>query len=305
MISFDDQAVIVTGAGRGLGRQYALDLARRGASVVVNDLGCSILGDGKDASVADAVVEQIRSEGGTAVASYDSVLTPEGGTAIVETALSSFGRLDAVVSNAGIMEMLPFENITPEKFRRMIETHLFGSFHVCQPAFRIMKSQGYGRFVLIASSAGAFGMPHATHYAAAKAGIIGLTNNIAFEGEAHGILANAVLPFGLTRMATIAGEPEEGTLLAVSTTDTVSPLVVFLASRDCAFTHRNISACAGRYARVFVGCAQGWVASEGSVTTADDIHAHLDEITATDPYIVPGSLIDEMTDVARLTATGG
>ena len=119
-----------------------------------------------------------------------------------------------------------------------------------------MKTQGYGRLVLIASSAGAFGMPHATHYAAAKAGIIGLTNNIAFEGEAHGILVNAVLPFGLTRMATIAGEPEEGTLLAVSTTDTVSPLVVFLASRDCTFTHRNFSACAGRYARVFTGCGE-------------------------------------------------
>jgi NAD(P)-dependent dehydrogenase (short-subunit alcohol dehydrogenase family) len=305
VISFSDQVTIVTGAGRGLGRQYALDLARRGASVVVNDLGCTILGDGEDPSLADAVVEQIRAGGGTAVASYESVLTPEGGAAIVETAMSSFGRLDAVVSNAGIMEMLPLEDITPEKFRRMIETHLFGSFHVCQPAYRIMKAQGYGRLVLIASSAGAFGMPHATHYAAAKAGIIGLTNNIAFEGEAHGVLANAVLPFGLTRMATIAGEPEEGTLLAVSTTDTVSPLVVFLASRDCTFTHRNFSACAGRYARVFVGCAEGWAADKGTIATADDILAHLDKIIATDPHIIPRSLIEEMTDVARLTATGG
>jgi len=298
MIDFSGQVAVVTGAGRGLGRQYALDLARRGASVVVNDLGCTILGDGEDPSVADAVVEQIRAAGGTAVASYDSVLTPEGGQAIIDRAIGAFGRLDAVVSNAGIMEMLPFEDITPEKFRRMVETHLFGSFHVGQPAYRIMKAQGYGRLVLIASSAGAFGMPYAAHYAAAKAGIIGLTNNIAFEGEAHGVLANAVLPFGLTRMATIAGEPQEGTLLAVSTTDTVSPLVVFLASRDCRFTHRNFSACAGRYARVFTGCGEGWVADKGA--TAEDIAAHLDQITATDPYIVPGSLIDEMTDVARL-----
>ena len=298
MIDFSGQVAVVTGAGRGLGRQYALDLARRGASVVVNDLGCTILGDGEDPSVADAVVEQIRAAGGPAVASYDSVLTPEGGQAIIDRAIGAFGRLDAVVSNAGIMEMLPFEDITPEKFRRMVETHLFGSFHVGQPAYRIMKAQGYGRLVLIASSAGAFGMPYAAHYAAAKAGIIGLTNNIAFEGEAHGVLANAVLPFGLTRMATIAGEPQEGTLLAVSTTDTVSPLVVFLASRDCRFTHRNFSACAGRYARVFTGCGEGWVADKGA--TAEDIAAHLDQITATDPYIVPGSLIDEMTDVARL-----
>ena len=304
MISFTEQVAVVTGAGRGLGRQYALDLARRGASVVVNDLGCTIVGDGADPSVADAVVDEIRADGGIAVASYDSVLTPEGGAAIIDTAMSAFGRLDAVVSNAGIMEMLPFEDITPEKFRRMIETHLFGSFHVCQPAYRIMKAQGYGRLVLIASSAGAFGMPYAAHYGAAKGGIIGLTNNIAFEGEAHGVLANAVLPFGLTRMAAIAGEPEEGTLLAASTTDTVSPLVIFLASRDCTFTHRNFSACGGRYARVFVGCGEGWVAGKGSAATADDIAAHLDEISAADPYIIPGSLIDEMTDVARLTATG-
>jgi NAD(P)-dependent dehydrogenase (short-subunit alcohol dehydrogenase family) len=209
-----------------------------------------------------------------------------------------------VVSNAGIVEMLAFEDITPEQFRRMVETHLFGSFHVCQPAYRIMKEQGYGRIVLIASSAGAFGMSHGTHYAAAKAGVIGLTNNIALEGEAHGILANAVLPFALTRMAAPAGEPEEGSLLAVSTTDTVSPLVVFLASRDCTVTHRNFSACAGRYARAFVGCAEGWVADGGSTATADDLLAHFDQIDATDPYIVPNSLVDEMTDVASRSGIG-
>lgn len=304
MISFDGQVVIVTGAGRGLGRQYALDLARRGASVVVNDLGCSLLGDGVDISPANEVVAQIRQEGGDAVASYDSVLTPEGGAAIVEAATSRFGRLDALVSNAGIMEMLSFEDISPEKFKRMVETHLFGSFHVSQPAYRVMKAQGYGRMVFIASSAGAFGMPNAAHYGAAKGGIIGLANNIAFEGEAHGILANTVLPFGLTRMATIAGEPERGTLLAESQTETVSPLVVFLASRDCTFTHMNFSACAGRYARVFVGVGEGWVAGRGSIATADDILDHLDEVRATDPYTVPASLIDEMADVARLTGIG-
>ena len=210
MIDFTDQVAIVTGAGRGLGRHYALDLARRGAKVVVNDLGCSVDGNGADPSVADEVVEEIRSTGGTAVASYDSVGTPEDGAAIVKTALDHFGRLDAVVSNAGIVEMMPFEDIPAENWSRMINTHLDGSFYVSQPAYKVMKEQGYGRLVFIASSAGAFGMPYGTHYAAAKAGILGLTNNIALEGRPHGILANAVLPFGLTRMAF---EAEEGSLL--------------------------------------------------------------------------------------------
>ena len=299
MIDFTDQVVVVTGAGRGLGRQYALDLARRGASVVVNDLGCSVAGEGEDPTVADGVVEEIRAEGGAAVASYHSVATSEGGAGIVETATKEFGRLDALVSNAGIMEMLSFEDIPAEHWRRMIDVHLTGAFNVSQPAYRVMKAQGYGRFVFVASSAGAFGMPMAAHYGAAKAGIIGLTNNIAFEGAAHGILANAVLPFGLTRMATMVGEPEEGTLLALSTTELVSPIAVFLASRDCTFTHQYFSACAGRYARAFVGLGGGWMAESGNVPTADDIQKHFDQIATTEPSMIPMSLIDEMQDVGR------
>jgi NAD(P)-dependent dehydrogenase (short-subunit alcohol dehydrogenase family) len=181
MIDFTDQAVIVTGAGRGLGRHYALEFARRHASVVVNDLGCSVDGVGGDPSVSDLVVEEIRSTGGKGVASHDSVRTQEGGAAIVQTTLENFGRVDAVVSNAGIVEMMPFEDIPSENWQRMINTHLDGSFYVSQPAYKVMKGQGYGRLVFIASSAGAFGMPCGTHYAAAKAGILGLTNNIALE----------------------------------------------------------------------------------------------------------------------------
>ena len=191
---------IVTGAGRGLGRLYALDLARRGASVVVNDLGGTMGGDGADAPVADEVVDEIRRAGGIAVASYDSVDTPEGGEAIVRTALDEFGRLDAVVSNAGIFQTVPFDELTPDDWRRMLHVHLDGAFHLSQPAYRVMKAQGYGRFVFIASSAGLFGQPNSAHYAAAKAGTLGLANVIAIEGAEHGILANCVLPFGYSRM---------------------------------------------------------------------------------------------------------
>ncbi len=154
MIDFDDQVVIVTGAGRGLGRLYAIDLARRGAAVVVNDLGSTMQGAGADPDIADQVVAEIVEAGGTAVASHESVATPEGGQAIVDTALDRFGRLDAVVSNAGIFQTVPFDRLAAEEWRRMVNVHLDGAFYVGQPAFRAMKAAGYGRFVFIASVRG-------------------------------------------------------------------------------------------------------------------------------------------------------
>src|SRR5439155_11726080 len=157
MIDFDGQVAIVTGAGRGLGRLYALDLAARGASVVVNDVGSAMAGDGSDRRIADGVVAEIRAAGGIAVASYDSVVSPEGGQANVQAALDEFGRLDAAVSNAGIFTTVPFEDLTGEDWRRMLAVHLDGAFHLSQPAYRHMKTQRYGRFVFIASSAGRFG----------------------------------------------------------------------------------------------------------------------------------------------------
>jgi NAD(P)-dependent dehydrogenase (short-subunit alcohol dehydrogenase family) len=303
MIDFTGQAVIVTGAGRGLGRLYALDLAQRGASVVVNDLGGSMHGSGADASVADQVVEEIERAGGVAVASHDSVDSPEGGNAIVHTAIESFGRLDAVVSNAGIFNSVPFDELSTDDWRRMLGVHLDGGFYLSQPAYRVMKSQGYGRFVFIASSAGMFGQPLEAHYAAAKAGLVGLTNVIAIEGAEHGIRANTVLPFGFSRMVTeTVGDPkalEETGFLKVIRPELVVPIVVFLASRACEFSHHNYSACAGRFARVFVGLGDGWLAEPDSDPTADDILAHLTEIAATEPYSVPGSIFEEVFGVCE------
>lgn len=170
-----------------------------------------------------------------------------------------------------------------------------------QPAFRVMKAQGYGRIVFIASSAGIFGQPQAAHYAAAKAGLLGLTNVIAIEGTQHGILANAVLPFGYSRMvADTVGDreqtPAEMAFLDAIKPELVVPLVVFLASSGCDLSHHRYSACAGRFARVFVGLGEGWLADAASAPTADDIATHLGEISATDPYIVPLSIFDEVAD---------
>jgi NAD(P)-dependent dehydrogenase (short-subunit alcohol dehydrogenase family) len=303
MIEFTGQAVIVTGAGRGLGRLYAIELARRGASVVVNDLGGSMHGSGADPNVAERVVAEIVRAGGVAVASYDSVDSPEGGAAIVRTAVETFGRLDAVVSNAGIFNSVPFEELSADDWRQMISVHLDGAFYLSQPAYRVMKSQDYGRFVFISSSGGMFGQPLEAHYAAAKAGLVGLANVIAIEGAAHGIRANTVLPFGFSRMVTeTVGDPkalEETGFLKVIRPELVVPIVVFLASRACELSHHNYSACAGRFARVFVGLGDGWLAGAESDPTADEIASHIAEISATEPFSVPASIFEEVFGVCE------
>jgi len=301
VIDFEGQVTVVTGAGRGLGRLYALDLARRGAAVVVNDVGGTMRGDGADASVADQVVDEITKAGGRAVASHQSVDSPEGGQAIVDTALDTFGRLDAVISNAGIFNSIPFEALSLDDWRQMLAVHLDGAFYLSQPAYKVMAKQKYGRFVFISSSAGNFGQPMEAHYAAAKTGLVGLSNVIAIEGAAHGVLSNTVLPTGFSRMVTetVGDEKflrESGFMRAIRA-ELVVPLVSFLASRACDFTHRNYSACAGRYARVFTGLGEGWLADTETEPTAEDILAHLDQVSATDRFIVPDSIVDEVLEV--------
>lgn len=301
MIDFTGQVAVVTGAGRGLGRLYALDLARRGAAVVVNDIGSSMRGEGTDSRVADDVVDEIKTAGGTAIASYDSVDSPAGGQAIIDAAVGAFGRLDAVISNAGIFGTVAFEDLSLDDWSRMLRVHLDGGFHLSQPAYRVMKNNGGGRFVFISSSAGIFGQPMEAHYAAAKAGLVGLTNVIAIEGEAHGIVANSVMPTGFSRMVTetVGDEKflaESGFMQAIRP-ELVVPLVTFLASSACRFTHRNYSAAAGRYARVFVGLSEGWLADAQSQPTAEDIQAHLEEISSTEKFCVPASIVDEVLEV--------
>jgi len=301
VIDFTDQVAIVTGAGRGLGRLYAIELANRGAAVVVNDIGGSMGGDGVDGSVADAVVEEIKSAGGRAVASYDSVDSPEGGQAIVSAAVDAFGRLDSVVSNAGIFNSIPFEDLSAEHWRRMLGVHLDGGFYLSQPAYKVMKEQGGGRFVFASSSAGNFGQPMEAHYAAAKTGLVGLSNVIAIEGAAYGILSNTILPTGFSRMVTetVGDEKflaESGFMQAIRP-ELVTPMVVFLASKACTVTHQNYSACAGRFARVFMGLGHGWLWDASDPPTVDDIASRFTEISATEPFSVPDSIVDEVLEV--------
>lgn len=260
-------------------------------------------GVGTDPSVADGVVEEIHAAGGEAVGSHDSVDSQEGAAAIVRAAVDAFGGVDAVISNAGIYEMVPFADLSAAQWRRMLEVHLDGAFYLSQPALEVMRAKGYGRLVFVASNIGAFGQDRASHYAAAKGGIIGLTNALANEYGVHGVNVNAVLPVGQTRMMLDSmGEREPNPVLdrffAAATAERVVPLTVYLASRECALTHHCFSAVAGRYGRVFVGLGEGWVA-DGADATVEEIAAHIDAITATDPNSVPMSVADEIFVVLR------
>ncbi len=303
-VRFDGQVAIVTGAGRGLGRLYALEFARRGASVLVNDLGGSSQGDGADASVAGQVVAEIASAGGTAAASCESVSTAKGGQAIVDSALEHFGRVDIVVNNAGIIRFTPFDQISADEWHKTIDVHVNGSFNVSQPAFRVMRQQGYGRFVFISSTFGAFGQVGAASYSTAKSALLGLSNVLALEGATHGIHSNAVLPMGFSRMVTDQtgdGEAPPGrqAFYEAIRPELVTPLVIYLASRECGLNRRAFAAAAGRYSRVFNGYGDGWLSEAGTTPSAEDIADRMAQIDAADGFFIPNSSVDETIAVCQ------
>ena len=199
-LGFDGKVAIITGAGGGLGKQHALSLASRGALVVVNDLGGAVDGSGSDAGAAQLVVDEIKAAGGEAVADTDSVATPEGGEAIVQTAIDAFGRIDIVINNAGILRDKTFHNMTPDLLDPVLDVHLKGAFNVTKPAWVHMREQQYGRVISTSSAAGVFGNFGQTNYGAAKMGLVGLTRVLAVEGARYNIKANAIAPLALTRM---------------------------------------------------------------------------------------------------------
>jgi NAD(P)-dependent dehydrogenase (short-subunit alcohol dehydrogenase family) len=294
-IDFDGRVAIVTGAGGGLGRTYALDLAARGAAVVVNDLGGSVAGEGGDHTAAQKVVDEITAKGGQAVPSFDSVSTPDGGESIVKTAVDAFGKVDVVINNAGFLRDKSFTKLEWADLDAVLDVHLKGAFYVSQPAFKVMKENNYGRFVFTASNA-TFGNFGQTNYAAAKMGLVGLSNTIAVEGARNGILSNVIMPVARTRMT----EELLGDFAKVLDPDLVTPMVSYLCSDACTTTHGAYSAAGGRYARVFWGLGQGWFAGKDTRPTAEEIAEHFDQIDSQNGYIVPGSTTDEIMALAGL-----
>ena len=287
-VSFENRTVIVTGAGNGLGKAYALDLGSRGAKVVVNDLGGAVDGSGSGSTPADEVVNEIIANGGEAVANYDSVATKEGGASIVQTAIDNFGTVDAVVNNAGILRDKSFAKMEEEDLNAIIDVHLKGTFFVCQPAFIQMKEQGYGRFVNVSSPSGLFGNFGQLNYGAAKMGIVGLTNVLAIEGAKYNIKANVIAPNAATRMTEELFGEDMSKLLTV---DNITPLVVYLASEQCDVTHEIFSAGGGRFARIGISTDVGYFNASAK---AEDIFANIGEIRDLSNPIYPTSLADEL-----------
>lgn len=270
-LRFDDRVVVITGAGRGLGRAYALLLAARGAKVIVNDPGGATSGEGGDAGPAADVVAEIAALGGTAIACTDSVATAQGGAAIIACALDHFGRIDTLIHNAGNVRYGSMKSLSQEDFDAVLDVHLRGAFHVARAAFPRMCDAGYGRIVLTSSIGGLYGNENCVNYGMSKSGMIGLNNILALEGRAEGVRSNIIVPGAVTRMADgidISAYPPMGPEL-------VAPVVGWLAHESCSVTGEMLVSIAGRVARAFIAESKGVYQPDWSI---EDVGSRIDAI---------------------------
>jgi NAD(P)-dependent dehydrogenase (short-subunit alcohol dehydrogenase family) len=271
-IRLDGRTAIVTGAGTGLGRRYALHLAARGAAVVVNDVGRDA-----DGWSADRVVKEIRAAGGRAVPDRNTVATPDGGQGIAATAVAEFGGVDIVVANAGIVRRGSFDELSVDDVRTVLSVNLEGAIWVVRAVLPLLKAQGHGRIVLVTSSAGIYGHGLGANYCASKGGVVGLLRALAIEGAGYGVRTNAISPFALT--------PMTSTTPGLSTKDAdrldpahVAPVVVYLASDGCDINGEVLAVAGGTIARTFSATTQGWRTRPGTPVTAESVRDHLEQI---------------------------
>ena len=313
-LTFDNQVAVITGAGRGLGREYALLLAERGARVVVNDIGGSVTGEGSDESAATTTVRDIRNRGGKAIADTHDVSTPETAQAIIDTALCEWGRVDILINNAGFVGDAAFEDMTAERLNPLIDVHLKGAFFVTRPAWKLMKGQGYGRIVHTSSAAGLLGSERMSNYGAAKAGLLGLTRVLAAEANGLDIKVNAVAPIAATRMLakSIESVAELGGAEAIAAAQDVmkdladklnpslvAPVVAFLAHPVCPVSGEIYTVGGGQVSRFFVGRTKGYFDPQLSL---EDVQNHFEEIRDVTNYTVPTGTADEILELLTATA---
>jgi NAD(P)-dependent dehydrogenase (short-subunit alcohol dehydrogenase family) len=308
-LRFDDQVAVITGAGGGLGKEYALLLASRGARVVVNDIGGSVIGVGSDTAAAGAVVDEILELGGEAVADAHSVTSPDGAQSIIDAALDTWGRVDIVINNAGIVGDAPFADMTADRLEPLLDVHLKGAFYVTRPAWKVMRKQGYGRILNTCSAAGILGSESMSNYGSAKTGLIGFTRVLAAEGADRNIKVNAVAPIAYTRMLAhsvdSAGQQDDpaaqavlddlvGQYLQKLDPALVAPVVAFLTHRDCPVSGEIYTVGAGHVARFFIGRTKGFHSPALSI---EDVRDHLGEIRDEAGYTVPAGPADEMSEL--------
>ncbi|MET0239533.1 MAG: SDR family NAD(P)-dependent oxidoreductase [Sphingobium sp.] len=280
-LRYDNRVAVITGGGRGLGRAYALLLAERGAKIVVNDPGASLSGDVTDEGPADALVREIREAGGEAVANTDSVATIEGGKAIVQSALDSFGRIDILIHSAGNVRRALLKDMSYEDFGLVLDVHLRGAFHVVREAFPHMLAQAYGRIVLTSSINGLYGKSNNVNYAVSKAGLHGLSQTAAIEGQHDNVKSNVIIPAAVTRMS----EGIDTSKFPPMEPEMVAPAVAWLAHEDCSVSGEMLVAMGGRVARAFVAETPGVYRPEWTV---EDIAADIGAIRDTSaPVIFP------------------
>ena len=291
-VSFEDKTVVVTGAGNGLGKSYALEFAKRGANVVVNDLGGSVDGSGSGSSPADEVVEEIKNNGGNAVANYDSVATKEGGEAIVNSAIEAYGSLHAVVNNAGILRDKSFAKMTEEDFNAVLDVHL-RELSLLSTSFYSYERKWIWTICKCSFSIRIIWKFWTVKLWGCKNGYCGLTNIIAIEGAKYNINANVLAPNATTRMTEELFGEEFGKLFKV---EQVTPLVVYLASEACETTHEIFSAGAGRYARIGINTHVGYVNPDA---TADDISENIEDIRTIKDGIYPMNNADELVIIQK------
>ena len=276
-LDYKDRVVIVTGAGRGLGREYALAFAARGAAVVVNDLGTTLTGNGAGSSQpADEVVAEIREAGGRALANYASVAAPEGAQALVDAALKSFGRVDTLVNNAGVLNMKPFDQVTLEGLQRHLAVHVIGSFLTCKAVWPQMVARKYGRIVNTVSG-GIFGLPGLAEYGPAKGGVFAFTRSLALEAIEHGIRVNAIAPQGSTRMlhaSALSPELRER-LDKIMKPALVAPGPLYLGHESCAINGETLAVSGGKVCRIALTYNDGF---SDPALTPEMIRDRIDEV---------------------------
>ena len=275
-IDFTGRVAIVTGAGAGLGRSHALELAKRGAKVVVNDLGGSRDGTGSDDAAANKVVEEIKALGGEAAPNFDNVATPEGGENIVKTAINSFGKVDILVNNAGILRDKSILKMEAENWDAVVAVHLRGAYCVSKPAFANMRENGFGRIVMTTSAAGLFGNFGQCNYGAAKLGIVGLANVLQLEGAKYNIKTNVIAPIAGTRLTEDILAPE---VFEKMKAEYVTPAVLYMCSEQCEDTGVVINAGAGYFSRTAILTGPGAVIPNPS---AEDVMDNWGKITSMD-----------------------